>query len=72
MFEAFGAVVADHAVEFKLFFPDNPKDPSQYAVGGLPRIKQVQVTGDFKSMTGTTDWVRAPGKACSPCAGTPA
>ena len=62
MYENLGAVVTDQTVEFKLFFPDTEKDISQYANGGLPRIKHVQVTGDFQSEIKGTDWdfVRAP------------
>ena len=62
MYENFGTVVSDHAVEFKLFFPDSKKDPSQYVNGGLPRIKKIQVTGDFQSEINGKDWdfVRAP------------
>jgi 1,4-alpha-glucan branching enzyme len=62
MYEAFGAVVTDPTVEFKLFFPDNAQDPSQYTSGGLPRIARLQVTGDFQSQIGGTDWdyVHAP------------
>jgi pullulanase len=56
MYEGFGAVVTDHAVEFKLFFPDNAKDPSQYSNGGLPRIKSIRVTGDFQREIGSTEW----------------
>jgi pullulanase len=62
MYEAFGAVVTDPTVEFKLFFPDNAKDPWQYTSGGLPRIARLQVTGDFQGQIGGTDWdyVHAP------------
>ncbi len=56
MYESFGAVVKDHAVEFKLFFPDNAKDTSQYTNGGLPRIKCIRVTGDFQNQIGSSDW----------------
>jgi pullulanase len=62
MYEAFGATVTDHTVAFKLFFPDKAKDPSQYTSGGLPRITRIQVTGNFQSKAGGTDWdyVHAP------------
>ena len=62
MYEGFGAVVTDHAVEFKLFFPDASRDPNQYTRGGLPRIKRIQVTGDFQPRIGSAAWdlARAP------------
>jgi pullulanase len=56
MYEDFGAVVIDHTVEFRLFFPDNAKDPSQYTNGGLPRITSIRVTGDFQNKIGSTEW----------------
>ena len=56
MYETLGAVATDPAVEFKVFFPDKAKDPSQYTSGGLPRIARIQVTGDFQSKVGGTDW----------------
>lgn len=56
MYENFGAVVSDHTVAFKLFFPDTAKDPSQYINGGLPRITRIQVTGDFQSELGGNNW----------------
>ena len=56
MYERFGAAVTDHAVEFRLFFPDKTRDPSQYVNGGLPKIEKIQVTGDFQSRLGQQDW----------------
>jgi 1,4-alpha-glucan branching enzyme len=60
MYETFGAVVADHAVQFRLFFPDAAKDPSQYTSQrnstGLPGIRRIQATGDFQRATGGTNW----------------
>ena len=56
MYENFGAVVTACTVEFKLFFPDNTKDPSQYINGGLPRIERVQVTGNFQAEIDGVDW----------------
>ncbi|SET67105.1 hypothetical protein SAMN05216326_1582 [Nitrosomonas marina] len=56
MYENFGAVVSDHTVEFKLFFPDTAKDSSQYINGGLPRITRIQVIGDFQSELGVNNW----------------
>ena len=56
MYEQFGAVVDQNKVEFKLFFPDNSVDPAQYAHGGLPKIKEIRVRGDFQSHTGGQDW----------------
>jgi pullulanase len=49
VYEQFGAVVTGRAVEFKLFFPDNTKDPDQYVTGGPPRIARLQVAGDFQA-----------------------
>src|SRR4051794_15080894 len=59
MYETFGAVVSEHAVEFKLFFPDIAVDPTQYSIGGLPKIARLQVTGDFQSKIGSGDWILA-------------
>jgi 1,4-alpha-glucan branching enzyme len=43
MYEHFGAVVdQNNRVEFKLFFPDDTKDPGQYVRGGLPRINGIE------------------------------
>jgi hypothetical protein len=49
MYEEFGAVVDKKKVEFKLFFPDKSVDPTQYIRGGLPRIKEIRIRGDFQS-----------------------
>lgn len=53
-------------VEFKLFFPDRARDPSQYDPQpedghsvqeyGDPKIVSIQVAGDFQSSIGQTDW----------------
>ncbi len=56
MYESFGPVTIAPSVEFRLFFPDNAKDPTQYTVGGLPRIVEIRVTGDFQSKLGGVDW----------------
>jgi hypothetical protein len=57
MYEHFGAVVdQNNQVEFKLFFPDNTKDPSQYVRGGLPRINEIRVRGDFQGQIGGQNW----------------
>jgi 1,4-alpha-glucan branching enzyme len=56
MYEAFGAVVTDDSVEFRLFFPDNAQDAGQYSRGGLPKIKRLQVTGDFQPQLGSPSW----------------
>ena len=56
MYEEFGANVKKKKVEFKLFFPDNKRDPSQYTRGGSPRIKKIQVIGNFQSKIGGNDW----------------
>jgi 1,4-alpha-glucan branching enzyme len=50
------------AVEFKLFFPDRAKSPSQYEARpghptyGDPQITGIRVVGDFMSKLGLTDW----------------
>ena len=55
------------AVQFKIFIPDNSKDPSQYVSRrdpsgnplpsyGDPRIKSVQVVGDFQGKLGQSPW----------------
>jgi hypothetical protein len=56
VYEQFGAVVDQSKVEFKLFFPDNSVDPAQYARGGLPKIKEIRIRGDFQSHIGGQDW----------------
>ena len=56
MYEQFGAVVTGNAVEFKLFFPDNTKDPAQFSTGGPPRIERLQVVGDFQVEAGDDAW----------------
>ena len=57
MYEQFGAVVdQNNKVEFKLFFPDNTKDPGQYVRVGLPRIKEIRVRGDFQAQIGGQNW----------------
>ncbi len=56
MYESFGAVVEGDSVEFRLFFPDNAVDPGQYVRGGLPRIREIRVPGDFQSRLGGRDW----------------
>lgn len=56
MYENFGAVINGNQVTFKLFFPDNAKDSTQYSKGSLPKIKQIQVVGDFQSEMGQRVW----------------
>ena len=58
MYESFGASVDQNAkaVTFRVFFPDNALDPSQYQRGGLPHIAQMKVVGDFQSQIGANDW----------------
>ena len=57
MYEQFGAVVdQDNKVEFKLFFPDASRDPTEYIRGGLPHIKEIRVRGDFQAQTGGQNW----------------
>ncbi len=50
MYEDFGGVVdqQDKTVTFKLFLPDGERSPYQYEGGGLPRIREVGVTGSFQ------------------------
>lgn len=66
MYESFGAIVESDDVEFRLFFPDTARDPTQYeAGGGLPGIKTIQVTGDFQPSIGQTAWDIAAAPALS-------
>src|SRR5579871_5519177 len=50
------------AVEFKLFFPDRNKDPSQYEANaarptyGDPQITAISVVGDFMAELGLNAW----------------
>jgi 1,4-alpha-glucan branching enzyme len=55
----------DHAsakAEFRIFFPDRSKDPSQYGENpqvpdyGDPNIDSIQVVGDFQEHLGQTNW----------------
>jgi len=44
MYERFGPIVDQNdKVEFKLFFPDNTKDPSQYVRGGFPPSRRFEL-----------------------------
>jgi pullulanase len=56
MYETFGPVVTGNTVEFRLFFPDNTRDPSQYTRGGSPRIQRIQIAGDFQTRIGGNNW----------------
>ena len=58
MYESFGAKVDQSAktVTFNVFFPDNTLDPNQYQRGGLPRIAEMRVLGDFQSHSGGIGW----------------
>ena len=50
------------AVEFKVFYPNNSADPSQYDSTGKidgygdPKIISIQVVGDFQQQLSQTDW----------------
>src|SRR5688572_4924411 len=59
MYELFGTAVVGNSVEFRLFFPDSTRDPSQYTRGGSPNIAAIRVTGDFQQQIGTTNWDHA-------------
>lgn len=58
MYETFGAVFdrTTGKVAFKLFFPDNSVDSSQYGRGGLPNIKEIRVCGTFQEELGQANW----------------
>jgi pullulanase len=56
MYETFGTNVSGGTVQFQLFFPDSSRDASQYVRGGLPKIAQIRVVGDFQSQLGQSDW----------------
>src|SRR3974377_55625 len=80
MSEKFGAWPAGsdgqlNQVEFKLFFPDRSKDPTQYEAApedghaaanyGDPQIASLQVAGTFQTQLGQQNWdfAAAPGLA---------
>jgi hypothetical protein len=52
MYEQFGAAEVGNSgvAEFRLFFPDNALDPTQYARGGPPRITRVRAVGSFQAL----------------------
>ena len=56
MYEQFGAVVQGNSVTWKLFIPDNTRDPSQYTRGSSPSIRSIRVRGDFQSELGSDPW----------------
>lgn len=56
MYEKFGAVVQGNSVTWKLFIPDNARDPSQYTRGDSPSIRSIRVRGDFQSEIGSDPW----------------
>jgi pullulanase len=56
MYEQFGARVTGRDVTFRLFFPDNSVDPSQYVRGGIPHISNIRALGTFQSALGETNW----------------
>jgi pullulanase len=66
MYEQFGARVAGSSVTFRLFFPDNSVDASQYDRGGGPHIRSIRVLGTFQSAIGETDWDVDGGIALTP------
>ena len=58
MYESFGASVDQEAktVTFRVFFPDNALDPTQYRRGDVPHIAEMKVIGDFQNQIGGIDW----------------
>ncbi len=56
MYEQFGARVTGNEVTFRLFFPDNSVDASQYDRGGTPHIRNVRVLGTFQPAIGEAEW----------------
>jgi len=56
MYETFGAVVKEPKVIFRLFLPDNSRDPNQYSRGGDPHVESIRVIGDFQQQIGQTSW----------------
>jgi pullulanase len=56
MYEGFGTVVQEPKVTFRLFLPDNSRDPNQYSRGGDPNIESIHVIGDFQQQIGQTNW----------------
>jgi 1,4-alpha-glucan branching enzyme len=61
MYEGFGAVVQEPRVTFRLFLPDNTRDPTQYARGGDSHITSIRAIGDFQQEIGQTNWDSASG-----------
>ena len=66
MYEQFGARVTGPDVTFRLFFPDNSVDPSQYVRGGTPHISSIRVLGTFQPALGETNWETSGGVALTP------
>lgn len=58
MYESFGALVdqAAKTVTFRVFFPDNALDPTQYQRGGVPNINEMKVIGDFQNQIEGNNW----------------
>ena len=56
MYEDFGAVVQEPNVTFRVFLPDNNRDPNQYSRGGDPHISSIRAIGDFQQQIGQTNW----------------
>jgi 1,4-alpha-glucan branching enzyme len=51
MYETFGAGRQDDgSYAFRLFVPDNTRDPAQYVRGGDCKITEVRIAGDFQSL----------------------
>ena len=60
------AIASSDQVEFKLFFPDRSKDPTQYQAApedghaaadyGDPQIASIQVAGTFQTQLGQQNW----------------
>ena len=57
---------AGGTVTFRLFYPDNNKDPSQYSRGGSPKVQSVKVVGDFQKLLGFPAWDDATARPMAP------
>jgi pullulanase len=56
MYEQFGTRVTGNDVAFRVFFPDNSVDASQYDRGSTPHIRNIRVLGTFQPAIGEAEW----------------
>jgi glycosidase len=63
MYEKLGArEIAGRRAQFQLFVPDSTLNPAEYASGGLPRVRDLWVVGNFQERLpgGMTNWEKHP------------